>query len=426
MMKIIRRYMCELGNPTNAMMVLTSARTKYSRWVTLSSIEPFNPLRCHESRIPFLFILKSYGDVGVLSDIPADAYKIDDISNYKEHKIVWHKKMIKSIMLRFITILAILAICQPSVAGISFKFTPGSASDVSTNLRATMESNVSALLTEIHSAGTAKRSLNFTGISIEPVATQRLSHLWQSVHMTCNFSNNVKDCLHDVQGFQVRDIYITVLPQDDTYNQNRQRALTISLDRNGKITGVRLALESQADANTIMAGNGQAIDAKRRRELLKWVEDFCSYYDEKNLEAIDQIFSEGTLIITGSMVQTQKNEIQIYDGAKMRFAVQEKEQYMHNLAHCFNINDVIKLKFEHISVTMSGKNTDIYGVRLKQTWNSSTYNDEGWLFLLWDFYDEDHPQILVRTWQPYKHDDGTYVSEDEVFSLDDFLTFLTL
>ena len=42
-----------------------------------------------------------------------------------------------------------------------------------------------------------------------------------------------------------------------------------------------------------------------------------------------------------------------------------------------------------------------YGVRLRQTWKSSTYSDEGLLFLLFEFpTDGSDPIIHVRTWQP--------------------------
>ncbi len=52
---------------------------------------------------------------------------------------------------------------------------------------------------------------------------------------------------------------------------------------------------------------------------------------------------------------------------------------------------------------------------LHQSWRSSTYNDDGWLFLLWDFNDEEHPQILVRTWQ-----EDQAAAAEGVFSHHDF------
>ncbi|MCI6830321.1 MAG: hypothetical protein MR924_13905, partial [Prevotella sp.] len=49
----------------------------------------------------------------------------------------------------------------------------------------------------------------------------------------------------------------------------------------------------------------------------------------------------------------------------------------------------------------STKDKTMYGVRLHQSWKSSTYSDEGYLFLLWEFpEDGSDPIIHVRTWQP--------------------------
>ena len=68
-----------------------------------------------------------------------------------------------------------------------------------------------------------------------------------------------------------------------------------------------------------------------------------------------------------------------------------------------------------------------YGVTLHQSYKSGTYSDEGYLFLLWDFTDENKPKIHVRTWQPdaYSKDGKTKerITEDEIFSIADFETF---
>ena len=62
-----------------------------------------------------------------------------------------------------------------------------------------------------------------------------------------------------------------------------------------------------------------------------------------------------------------------------------------------------------------GAKPNIYGVILHQDWKTSTYMDDGWLFLLWDFNDPEKPQIHVRTWQSEQ-----VVAKDGLFSLDDF------
>jgi hypothetical protein len=72
-------------------------------------------------------------------------------------------------------------------------------------------------------------------------------------------------------------------------------------------------------------------------------------------------------------------------------------------------------------VVKHGTKPQYYGVTLHQDWKtgnskeSVNYQDEGWLFLLWDFTDRDHPVIHVRTWQP-----NEAAEKDGIFDLNDF------
>ena len=85
----------------------------------------------------------------------------------------------------------------------------------------------------------------------------------------------------------------------------------------------------------------------------------------------------------------------------------------------FSYNNYIKVTFDEIKVMRHPVNPDFYGVTLHQGYTSSSYHDDGYLFLLWDFTDEDMPQIHVRTWQPDKFN-GEKIPEDEIFNLNDF------
>ena len=90
----------------------------------------------------------------------------------------------------------------------------------------------------------------------------------------------------------------------------------------------------------------------------------------------------------------------------------------------FKANKQIRVTFDEIEVVRHPVNKDFYGVTLHQGYTSDRYHDDGYLFLLWDFRDEDHPQIHVRTWQPdaYNSDGkGTKrIPKDEIFTLGDF------
>ena len=189
------------------------------------------------------------------------------------------------------------------------------------------------------------------------------------------------------------------------------------MNKSGVITGVRPAWELKEDVAKIMTNSNGVADARQRREILKWVEDFRCYYNERNIKALNQVYSDDALIITGSVVTQRK--VQGDGGVRMEqkvnYTVQSKQQYIAKLQNIFKRNRRINVEFDHISVVMHGSKENIYGVTLHQKWQTNSYKDEGWLFLLWDFNDPEHPQIHVRTWQP-----DQIVAQGEVFTLDDF------
>lgn len=315
------------------------------------------------------------------------------------------------------TFLSLALVWSLSVsANVTFKF---SGSSIAAGpLKTKMENNVSALLSEIDRAGRAGTSLNLAGLNMEQGAKTRLSALWEDARFVCDESTYISKCLNDAQGYQIRALRITMKPLDSTYEQSLKRELTISLNKNGVITGVRPALENQEDISKIMSSTGGVADTYMRREILKWVEDFRCYYNEKNLRALEQIFSDDALIITGSVTTSQKRAsdgVQFERGG-VKYTVQSKEQYIQGLrTKVFRPNSRLNVQFDHIEVVRHSAKPDYYGVKLHQLWDSSNYKDNGWLFLLWDFTDKDRPQIHVRTWQ-----DMNEVAEDGVFSLDDF------
>lgn len=324
--------------------------------------------------------------------------------------------MVQMKLYKFLILLLILLCPFYGTAGVTFQFSAGSID--AGILKTKMETSISALLTEIDRAGSQGTSLNLSSINMEQEAKVRLNALWdEAAHFVCDRETNISRCLNDYQGYQVRAIPITMKPIDSSYNQSINRELTISLNKNGVITGVRPAWELQEDVSKIMQDANGVADTRKRREILKWVEDFRCYYNERNLKALNQIYSDDALIITGSVVMQRKmhGDIGLRFGQKVNYTVQSKEQYITKLSRMFKNNSRINVEFDHISVVMHPAKPNIYGVTLHQKWQTSSYSDEGWLFLLWDFNDPERPQIHIRTWQP-----DQVVSKDGVFTLDDF------
>lgn len=71
----------------------------------------------------------------------------------------------------------------------------------------------------------------------------------------------------------------------------------------------------------------------------------------------------------------------------------------------FKAQEYINLRFTDTDFSKAQCNNDnIYGVRLRQEYYSSTYGDVGYLFLLVDLRDILKPIIHIRAWQLDKID----------------------
>lgn len=322
----------------------------------------------------------------------------------------------------FISIILSLTVVMQIGAQVSFQFSDGIYNE---NLKTKVETSVSALLTEINKAESQNRSLNLYSIRMTDQAREGLNNLWSNLHFRCEDIKNVQPCLKDVIGYEIRQIRVHICPIDNTYKGELEKELTISFNSEGSITGVRTALDNNSYASIIAGGKGVQ-DTRMRREILKFVEDFRSYYEEKNLSALDNIFSDDALIITGRVIKSigksQADGITQQVKEKIVYSKQNKESYIRNLGALFKNNKYIKVDFSDIELMRHGSKANFYGVRLRQKWdsqryNGKTYGDDGYIFLLWDFNDESNPKIHVRTWTPKTNslDDEDFLTPEDFF-----------
>lgn len=60
------------------------------------------------------------------------------------------------------------------------------------------------------------------------------------------------------------------------------------------------------------------------------------------------------------------------------------------------------LTAQNWDVVKLAKGGELYSIQIEQDYYSTTYGDHGYLFLMVDLNDAEHPLIKVRTWQPEK------------------------
>lgn len=282
-----------------------------------------------------------------------------------------------------------------------------------------MEKSISQLLTEINEACAQERPLALGAIDMAPGGKKSLGYLWQNLRFFCEDSEISERCLTSAEGYVIRNIYIQVNPMVEDYTDERNRELTIRLTRQGQIASVVIANSDHAYERIVQSGRS-VTDFERRQTILAFVENFRSHYDEKDLNALRQVFSEDALIITGTVVMKKD-----FSGDRpqlrpeMTYKVQSKAEYLSNLDRCFKRNKYIKVTFSDIEVVRHPSNPDFYGVTLHQHWKSSTYEDDGYLVLIWEFREDDDPIIHVRSWQP-DHIGNRTLSREEIINIMDF------
>ena len=222
------------------------------------------------------------------------------------------------------------------------------------------------------------------------------------------------------------------LPMDDFSLKSLLRIWAVTPfycdDRTGKLTDFRFALDAQMSES--MERCGSVVDKETQMIILQYVERFRTAYNQKDIATIEQMFSDDALIITGKVTMSRASEMQPAT-AKVEYTKQDKQQYIRNLKLAFARNKWIDVKFSQIGdngetggcggITRSKIDPTKYGVRLRQEWRSSTYSDEGYLFLLWEFPDGGgNPIIHIRTWQPQWVGGKEQAPDDDISTLGAF------
>ena len=282
-----------------------------------------------------------------------------------------------------------------------------------------METGIKKLLCEINQACAQERPLRLDNIDMALGGKTSLQYLWQNLHFFCEDNEILERCLTSAEGYVIRNIYIRVNPMIEDYDEERERALTIRLTKDGQIASVVMAASDMAYEKIVRNGLN-VTDLERRQTILGFVENFRSHYDEKDIDALQQVFSDDALIITGTVVMKRD-----YSGdmpqlkPEIIYKTQGKVEYLRNLEANFKRNKYIKVTFSEIEVVRHPTNPDYYAVTLRQHWKSSSYEDDGYLVLLWEFRDGFDPIIHVRTWQPERVGNRS-LTKEEVINIMDF------
>lgn len=291
-------------------------------------------------------------------------------------------------------------------------------------LKTTIENAVSALLTDINKSFTDSLTIPLLPADmLSTDANHDIMKLWKNEQFRCRDEEVVERLLTTRDGYQVRGIPLSVR-QPGNSSLTYQEAV-INFNKEGLIINFFYAISPEIYSNAMKAAmqstKNEVTAIEERMMILNYVEHFRTAYNQKDIDFLRQVFSENALIITGTAIKVARSDINP-NGVRIRYTKQSKKQYLSNLYRTFHSNSYIKVTFDNVLIVEHPTIHGIYGVTVHQKWNSSRYSDEGYVFMVWDFRNEDEPRIHVRTWQPEFVDKAhnQRLNPNDVFTLGDF------
>jgi len=287
------------------------------------------------------------------------------------------------------------------------------------NLKRTIEKNVSDFLYACNSAVINGKKPNLDKKATTEDARKRFLSIWDMSPLACSVSTLERKCLtRPSAGYQIRDIPVTMYEAPEG-EENQEIVITLTAD--GRIDDIYIPITQYAD---LLSANEETEDISLRIMVLDFVENFRTAYNRKDANFIESVFSNNAVIIVGKEIRQKPNSDNAMrssmSSAQFEYQVKNKTQYISALRNVFKNNKYINVDFSEIMVLQHESYPQVYGVTLKQVWDSSLLNNDiGYVFLLIDYRDVDKPLIHVRTWQPEKYD-GRQLNRDEVFQIGDF------
>lgn len=207
-------------------------------------------------------------------------------------------------------------------------------------------------------------------------------------------------------GYELRRI--RVLHTYPTIHKQTTEYLVLDFNEQGQLVDLNTCISNQLYQRFVeQAEFGN--DWGNRQEIIKFLEKYRTAYLTRDIRTVGLMFAEEAIIIIGRKLRTRKlPEGMIkykpfgrqpgYDYIKLT-----KKEYLQRQQRVFKSMQDIFLDFSTFNIVRKNNQPSIYGVEMRQTYLSTRYGDEGYLFLLIDFEPDtlaNDPLIYVRAWQP--------------------------
>jgi hypothetical protein len=212
-------------------------------------------------------------------------------------------------------------------------------------------------------------------------------------------------------GWEVRKI--RVLTSYPSLNRQATEYLILDFDQDGNFYDINFGTVEQLYDQFVEQGSF-GNDWGNRQTIVKFIEKYRSAFLTRNMAMLDSMFAEEAVIIVGRELKKGKKSDN-YQYSKMtesqpdiQYVQYTKKQYLENQKKAFKNQKDIFLGYSTFKINKKNNMPGTYGISMKQFYAATTYADEGHLFLLVDFL-QDQPQIYVRSWQPHEWNEDAMI-----------------
>jgi len=181
--------------------------------------------------------------------------------------------------------------------------------------------------------------------------------------------------------------------------------LVLTFDETQKITNLTFGIGSVAEQHLLSKKVDWGEDV--RQQVLDFLENYKTAYCLKDTAYLDAVFDQNATIIVGHVARRtthpgfEAKEISALGKEIITYKQYKKEEYITHLKQTFKRNQFVNLKFTENDVQrLKVLGDKVFGIQIRQDYNSSTYSDSGYLFLMVDLANPAEPVIKIRTWQP--------------------------
>ena len=159
------------------------------------------------------------------------------------------------------------------------------------------ESNLAKVLTEINQAQKSRSIVSVKNLAMNEFAKKSLSRLWAVTPFYCDDEEVVERAWIFRDGTMlVRSIPLIITPEGEEFGNDTYQEASVEFDRNGNITDFRFSLGAESGMSVLDCGS--VVEKEKQMIIMQYVERFRTAYNMKDIQFIEDVFSDDALIIT--------------------------------------------------------------------------------------------------------------------------------